>query len=154
MIINAAGKNMSPANIETAVLAASPLISHVVAIGDRRPYVVALIALDPHTAPAMATRGGAADTSAAALTANPAIRSAVDAAVRTANGTLSRPEQIKRHAIVPAFWAPGGDELTPTMKTRRQPIAAKYADLIDSLYGSTTEPGGGKDHADTGTQAP
>jgi len=93
-------------------------------------------------------------TSAAALTDNPAIRGSVDTAVHTASGTLSRSEQIKRHAIVPAFWAPDGDELTPTMKPRRQPIAAKYADTIESLYDRTTEPECRKVRADIGTQAP
>jgi long-chain acyl-CoA synthetase len=139
MIINAAGKNMSPANIENAVLAASPLIGHVVVIGDRRPYIVGLIALDPDTAAAFAARGGATDTSPAALAANPAIRTAVDAAVHAANGTLSRVEQIKRYTIVPAFWEPGGDELTPTMKLKRQPIAAKHAEIIDYMYANTAE---------------
>jgi len=140
MIINAAGKNMSPANIETAVQAASPLIGQAVVIGDRRPFIVALIALDPDTAAVFAAREGATDTSPAALAANPAIRAAVEAAVRTANHSLSRVEQIKRYTIVPAFWEPGGDELTPTMKLKRRPIAAKYAKIIGSMYARTTEP--------------
>jgi len=140
MIINAAGENMTTANIETAVQAASPLIGQAVVIGDRRPFIVALIALDPDTAAVFAAREGATDTSPAALAANPAIRAAVEAAVRTANHTLSRVEQIKRYTIVPAFWEPGGDELTPTMKLKRRPIAAKYAEIIGSMYARTTEP--------------
>jgi long-subunit acyl-CoA synthetase (AMP-forming) len=133
MIINSAGKNMSPANIETAVQAASPLIGQVVAIGDRRPYIVALIVLDPDTAIAYAARSGAVGTPAA-VAANPAIRAAVDTAVQAANTKLSRVEQIKRYTILPAFWEPGCDELTATMKLRRQPIAAKHAEIIDSMY--------------------
>jgi long-chain acyl-CoA synthetase len=140
LIINAAGKNMSPANIETAVLAASPLIGQVVAIGDRRPHVVALIALDPDAAAAFAAHHGASDTSAAALAAHPAIHAAIDTAVKTGNGKLSRVEQIKRFTILPAFWEPGGDEITPTMKLKRRPIAAKYAEVIDSMYTTTTQP--------------
>jgi len=140
LIINAAGKNMSPANIETAVLAASPLIGQVVAIGDRRPYVAALIVLDPDAAGPFAAHHGASDTSAASLAAHPAIHAAVEAAVQAGNGKLSRVEQIKRFAIVPAFWKPGGDELTPTMKLKRRPIAAKYAEVIDSMYTTTTQP--------------
>ncbi len=140
LIINAAGKNMSPANIETAVLAASPLIGQVVVIGDRRPYVAALIVLDPDAAGPFAAHHGASDTSAASLAAHPAIHAAVEAAVQAGNGKLSRVEQIKRFAIVPAFWEPGGDELTPTMKLKRRPIAAKYAEVIDSMYTTTTQP--------------
>jgi long-chain acyl-CoA synthetase len=140
LIINAAGKNMSPANIETAVLAASPLIGQVVAIGDRRPYVVALIVLDPDAAAAFAAHRGASDTSAAALANHPAIHAAVDTAVKTGNGKLSRVEQVKRFSILPAFWEPGGDEITPTMKLKRRPITAKYAEVIDSMYATTSQP--------------
>ncbi|HYA51896.1 MAG TPA: long-chain fatty acid--CoA ligase, partial [Streptosporangiaceae bacterium] len=140
LIINAAGKNMSPANIEAAILPASPLIAQVVAIGDRRPHVVALIVLDPGTAAAFAVHHGATDTSAAALAAQPAIRAAIETAVNTGNSKLSRVEQIKRFTILPAFWEPGGEEITPTMKLKRRPIAAKYAELIDSMYAIAAQP--------------
>jgi long-chain acyl-CoA synthetase len=140
LIINAAGKNMSPSNIETAVLAASPLIGQVVAIGDRRPYVVALIVLDPDAAAAFATHHGVSDTSAAALATHPAIHAAVDTAVKAGNCKLSRVEQIKRFCILPTFWEPGGDEITPTMKLKRRPIAAKYAEVIDSMYATAAQP--------------
>src|SRR5262245_33614761 len=140
LIINAAGKNMSPANIEAAILAASPLIAQVVAIGDRRPYVVALIVLDPGAAAAFAAHAGATDTSPAALATNPALRAAVDTAVQTGNSTLSRAEQAKRFTILPAFWEPGGEEITPTMKLKRRPIAAKYAAVIDSMYATAVQP--------------
>ena len=140
LIINAAGKNMSPANIETAILAASPLIAQVVAIGDRHPYVVALIVLDPDTAAAFAAHHGAAGTSAAALASHPAIRAAIEAAVKTGNAKLSRVEQIKSFTILPAFWEPGGQELTPTLKLKRHPIAAKYSEVIDSMYTTAAQP--------------
>jgi len=140
LIINAAGKNMSPANIETAVLAASALIGQVVAIGDRRPYVVALIVLDSDAAATFAAHIGATDTSAAALATHPAIYAAVDAAVKAGNSKLSRPEQIKCFSILPAFWEPGGEEITPTMKLKRRPIAAKYAEVIDSMYARAGQP--------------
>jgi long-subunit acyl-CoA synthetase (AMP-forming) len=140
LIINAAGKNMSPANIEAAILAASPLIAQVVAIGDRRPHVVTLIVLDPETAAAFAVHHGATATSAAALAAHPAIRAAIETAVNTGNSKLSRVEQVKRFTILPAFWEPGGEEITPTMKLKRRPIAAKYAELIDSMYATAAQP--------------
>jgi len=140
LIINSAGKNMSPAAIEGAVLAASLLIAQVVAAGDRRPYIVALIALDPDAAAAFAAQHGITDPAPAVLAGHPAVRAAVGAAVDAANAKLSRVEQIKRFAIVPAFWEPGGDEITPTMKLKRRAITAKYADVIETLYAAVEEP--------------
>ena len=140
LIINAASKNMSPISIEGAVLAASPLIAQAVAVGDRRPYIVALIVLDPEAAEAFAAQTGITDPAPAVLADHPAIRAAVAAAVDAANTRLSRVEQIKRSAILPMFWEPGGDEITPTMKLKRAPIAAKYADVIESLYATPGQP--------------
>ena len=140
LIINAAGKNMSPAAIEGAVLAASLLIAQVVAVGDRRPFIVALIALDPDAAAAFAAQHGITDPAPAILADDSAIRAAIGAAVEEANGRLSRVEQIKRFAIVPAFWEPGGDEITPTMKLKRRAVTAKYADVIESLYAAAGAP--------------
>jgi long-subunit acyl-CoA synthetase (AMP-forming) len=140
LIINAAGKNMSPANIEGSILAASPLIAQAVAIGDRRPYNVALIVLDPEVAAQFAARHGITDLVPAVLADHPTVRAAVGAAVDAANTRLSRVEQIKRFAIVPAFWEPGGDEITPTMKLKRQAVTARYVDLIESLYAAAAQP--------------
>jgi long-subunit acyl-CoA synthetase (AMP-forming) len=123
LIINAAGKNMSPANIEAKVKAASPLIAQVVAIGDRRPYNVALITLDLET---LAARGAAAE--------DEAIVEEVAAAVAAGNQRLSRVEQIKRYSVIPGEWAPGGEELTPTLKLKRRPIERKYESQIQALY--------------------
>ena len=140
LIINAAGKNIAPANIEGAVLAASPLIAQAVATGDRRPYITALIVLDPDAAAAFAAQHGIAGPGPAALAEHPAVRAAVAAAVQKANGRLSRVEQIKRLAVLPVSWEPGGDELTPTMKLRRQAVSAKYAGVIESLYAAAGQP--------------
>jgi len=76
---------------------------------------VALIVLDSDAAAAFAAHIGATDASAAALATHPAIYAAVEAAVNAGNSTLSRPEQIKCFSILPAFWEPGGEEITPTM---------------------------------------
>jgi long-chain acyl-CoA synthetase len=134
LIINAAGKNMSPANIESQLKSASPLIGQAVAIGDRRPYNVALIVLDPDACAAYAARAGLDDASAAVLCENEGIVAAVSAAVEEANAGLSRVEQIKTFRILPVDWLPGGDELTPTMKLKRKPISEKYAAEIEALY--------------------
>jgi long-chain acyl-CoA synthetase len=120
LIINAAGKNMSPANIEQRLKAGSPLIGQAICVGDRRPYNVALIVLDPD-----ARAAWPADD----------VEAEIARGVEEANGHLSRVEQIKRFAVLPVDWEPGGDELTPTMKLKRKPIHAKYAAEIEALYG-------------------
>jgi len=134
LIINAAGKNMSPANIEQRLKASSPLIGQACAIGDRRPYNVALIVLDPDGAAAYAAKCGLSDASPAALACDGGVCDTVAAAVEQANSHLSRVEQIKRFAILPVDWLPDGDELTPTMKLKRRVIVEKYAEQIESLY--------------------
>jgi long-chain acyl-CoA synthetase len=134
IIINAAGKNMSPANIETMLKASSPLLWQAVAIGDARPYVTALFVLDPEAAAAWATAQGLPDLGPDALAAHPAMLDTLEAGVRAANRRLSRVEQIKRFRVLPGAWVPGGVELTPTMKLRRRPIAECYAAEIEGLY--------------------
>ena len=119
IMINAAGKNMSAANIEAAVKSKTTLIAHVCAIGDRRPYVVALIVPDPERV--------------AALSAD-AVHAEVAGAVAAANESLARVEQIKRFFVIHDDWDAGGDELTPTMKLKRHAIADRYAREIEALY--------------------
>ena len=134
LIINAAGKNMSPANIEAQLKQGSPLIGQTIAIGDGRPYNVALIVLDPDASAAFAQQHGLADSSPEAMANEPAVLEEVGAGVERANSHLSRVEQLKRFKVLPCDWPPAGDELTPTMKLKRKPIAEKYADQIEALY--------------------
>src|SRR4051812_16862451 len=117
LIISAGGKNMSPANIEAAVKGATPLLSHACVIGDGRRYNTALLVLDADVAAGWAARQGI-DGDVAALARDARVHAAVQAGVDAANEHLSRPEQIKRFTIVESDWAPGGDELTPTMKLK------------------------------------
>ncbi|MEB2283715.1 MAG: hypothetical protein B6D46_15715 [Polyangiaceae bacterium UTPRO1] len=128
IIINAAGKNMAPASIEAAIKSETPLIAQIVAVGDRRPYNVALIVLD---AAAAGGRGGD----------DPEIVRLVDEAVARGNAKLSRVEQIKRHRILSDTWAPGSDELTPTGKPRRKRILERYTAVIEALYGAAPADG-------------
>jgi long-chain acyl-CoA synthetase len=134
IIINAAGKNMSPANIEAALKASSPLIGQAVCIGDTRSYNTALIVLDSDFAPAWASQHRIEDASLKALAHHDEILAAVQEGVDAANAKLARVEQIKYFTIVEDDWRPGGDELTPTMKLKRKPIDAKYAEAIDAMY--------------------
>jgi long-subunit acyl-CoA synthetase (AMP-forming) len=131
LIINAAGKNMSPANIESK-LKLIPLVDQAVAIGDSRKYVTALLTLDPDAAAAWAKAHGT-EPDLAALGEDDELLAEVETGVKEANDALARVEQVKRFRILPP-WEPGGDELTPTMKLKRRPIADKYADEIDALY--------------------
>ncbi|MDT4963024.1 MAG: long-chain acyl-CoA synthetase [Pseudonocardiales bacterium] len=140
LIINAAGKNMSPANIEGVLQVSCPLLGPVAVIGDDRPYLVALLTLDPDGVAAYAARTGAGDASPAALAADPGLRAIIEAGVQLANERLSRVEQIKNFAILPDVWEPGGGQLTPTMKLKRRPIAQQYAAEIDALYALDAAP--------------
>ncbi|WP_454199233.1 fatty acid--CoA ligase FadD11 [Nocardia sp. Marseille-Q1738] len=134
LIINSAGKNMSPANIENAIKAATPLVGAIAVIGEARPYNTALIVIDAETAALYAAEHGLPDASAAALAADAGVVAEIARGVAAGNAKLSRVEQIKRFTVLPTFWEPGGDEVTLTMKLRRKPIAAKYAEQIAVLY--------------------
>ncbi|EHN10450.1 Long-chain-fatty-acid--CoA ligase [Patulibacter medicamentivorans] len=133
LIINAAGKNMSPANIEAAIKSAHPLIGQVCVIGDNRPYNTALIVLDADFTPPWAQQQGIEGT-LEELAEVPAVIAEIQKGVDAGNARLSRVEQVKRFVIVRGDWLPGGDELTPTMKLKRKPIDQKYAADIEGLY--------------------
>ncbi|MFI9402545.1 AMP-dependent synthetase/ligase [Nocardia sp. NPDC052316] len=134
LIINEAGKNIAPSNVENAVKAVSSLVGQVVAVGDAKPYIAALIVLDPDVAALRAKEFDATDADVATLATRKEIVDEVLAAVQAGNVKLSRVEQIKRFTIIGAIWEPGGDELTPKMSLKRSPIAAKYAAEIEALY--------------------
>ncbi|MFX0580267.1 AMP-dependent synthetase/ligase [Nocardia nepalensis] len=133
LIINAGGKNMSPSNIENRIKAHSPLIGQAVAIGDNRKYNVALICLDIDATMPFAEKHGLAHDPVV-LAEDAEINAIVASAIEQANSELSRIEQIKKFVIVPDFWEPGSELLTPTMKLRRKPIDNHYAAAIEELY--------------------
>jgi long-chain acyl-CoA synthetase len=128
LIINSAGKNMSPANIEAELKSASPLIVQACCIGNDRPYKLALLVLDPEVA---------------ASYPDEAARAAeVKRGVEAANSRLARIEQIKRYTTLDAEWLLGGGEPTPTMKLRRKPIDHKYAAVIEGVDTPRNRAGG------------
>ena len=133
LIITAGGENIAPAGVENA-LVAHPLIGQALAFGDRRPYVVALLALDGETAPAWAKARGITAGSLAELAADPQLLAEVGAGVAAANERLARVQQVKRWRLLPVEWTADTGELTPTLKIKRRVVHAKYADVIDSLY--------------------
>ncbi len=134
IIINAAGKNMSPANIESTLKGAGPVIGQICVIGDGRPYNTALVVLDADFAPALAARMGIEGKTLTELADEERMVAAVQEAVDKGNGELARVEQIKKFTLVRGDWLPGGDELTPTMKLKRKPIAEKYGAEIEAMY--------------------
>ena len=134
IMINAAGENMSPANIEAQVKGSSTLIGQACVIGDRRPYNVALIVLDPDSAGTFAQLRELPDRSLAGLARQDAVLEEIRSAVEHANTRLSRPEQIKKFRVLGTDWEAAGAELTPTLKLKRKPIEQKYADEIEALY--------------------
>lgn len=140
LIINAAGKNMSPANIENTVLAACPMVGVMITIGDGRPYNAALMVFDAESVAPYAAQLGLADASPAALATHPDVVARIAAGVAEGNAKLSRVEQIKRFRILPSLWEPGGDEITLTMKLKRKPILSKYANEIEELYAPELHP--------------
>jgi len=140
LIINAAGKNMSPANIENTILAACDMVGVMIAIGDGRPYNTALMVFDADSVGPYAARHGLADASPAAFAADPEVVARIAAGVAEGNAKLARVEQIKRFRILPTLWEPGGDEITLTMKLKRKPIMTKYAGEIEELYSSEPPP--------------
>jgi long-chain acyl-CoA synthetase len=133
LIITGGGENIAPAAVENA-LVAHPLIGQALAYGDRRPYVVALLALDAEAAPAWARARGITAGSLAELATDPQVLAEVAAGVAAANERLARVQQVKRWRLLPAEWTAETGELTPTLKLKRRVVHARYADVIDALY--------------------
>jgi long-chain acyl-CoA synthetase len=132
LIITAQGKNIAPREIETR-LRYEPLVSQVVVIGEGRPYLTALITLDPdQLVPWARTRGKPLEPEA--LVWDPDLRAAIDKAVAHVNGELSRPENIRKWRILPHDFTVASGELTPTLKVKRNVVSERYADVIGELY--------------------
>jgi long-subunit acyl-CoA synthetase (AMP-forming) len=136
IIINSHGKNMSPAVIESAIIEESTLIAQIVAIGEARRYVTALITLDPQAVQTFARshHPELAGCSSDEVARSEAVRQEIQQAIGRGNARLNRNEQVKKFAIVGNAWEVGGDELTPTAKVKRRVINQRYADEIEALY--------------------
>jgi long-subunit acyl-CoA synthetase (AMP-forming) len=133
LIITAGGKNIAPQFLE-GKLKQIPAISQAVAIGDRRPYVVALLAVDPSRVMEEAERAGSPAKTTDEAARCPAFRAWVEKQVEEMNRGLARYEQIKKFALLPKELTTDGGELTPTMKLKRRVIHEKYGAAIESLY--------------------
>ncbi|MGI8461986.1 MAG: AMP-dependent synthetase/ligase, partial [Solirubrobacterales bacterium] len=132
IIITAGGKNITPANLE-AEIKQHPLVSQCVVIGDRRPFLVALVTLDPEEAAKFADEHDLGPD-LAALASNAQVRESIQAHVDEINQKFARVEQVKKFEILPADLSQEGGELTPTLKVKRNVVAEKYDDQVESLY--------------------
>ncbi len=134
IIITAGGKNITPANVEAEVKQ-HPLVSQCVVIGDRRPYLVALVTLDPEEAVTYAKEHGLPEDPEQ-LAANEEVRATIQRHIDRINEKFARVEQVKKFVILPRDLSQESGELTPTMKVKRNVVADKYAGEVESLYSS------------------
>jgi len=132
IIITAGGKNITPANLESEIKQ-HPLVSQCVVVGDRRPYLVALVTLDPEEASAYAKEHNLPDDPVA-LASNPDVKASIEAHVEEINKKFARVEQVKKISILPRDLTQESGELTPTLKVKRAVVAQKHEDAIEELY--------------------
>ena len=139
LIITAGGKNISPSNLE-AMLKGMPLVGQACAIGDDKPFVSALIALDPEKVKPWAARRGLGDITLEQAAKHPDVIAEIEAALPAAMASFNNAERVKRITILGSEWVPDSDELTPTSKLKRRIIHQKYAAQIDAMYATTLAP--------------
>jgi long-chain acyl-CoA synthetase len=128
LIITAGGKNISPANIEAA-LKTVPLVGQAMAVGDNRPYLVALLTLDPDAA-AVRFPG----RSLAEVAGDPEVTAEIARGIAGTNERFSRVEHIRRFVLLGEEWLPDSEMLTPTMKLKRRGVLAAYGDQVEEMY--------------------
>ncbi|TQF73568.1 long-chain fatty acid--CoA ligase [Rhodococcus spelaei] len=134
IIVTAGGKNVAPAGLEDH-LRAHPLISQALVVGDQKPFIGALITVDPEAWPGWKERNGkSADATVADLLADADLVAEVDAAIAEANKLVSHAESIKKYRILPVDFSEETGELTPTMKLKRNVIHQSFAADIDAIY--------------------
>ncbi|HWJ62820.1 MAG TPA: AMP-dependent synthetase/ligase [Acidimicrobiales bacterium] len=133
LIITAGGKNISPANLEAA-LKMIPLVGQAAAIGDQRPFVSALVVLDPDTAPAWAAQHGLGELTLVELADHPDVISEVEAALAGVMEPFNNAERVKKVKVLGEEWLPDSDLLTPTSKLKRRGVNTHFASEIEALY--------------------
>ena len=134
IIVTAGGKNVAPAVLEDR-LRAHPLVSQCLVVGDQKPFIAALVTIDPEALPGWRERNGKPTGDGVAdLVDDPDLRAEIAAAVEEANKAVSRAEQIREFRILPVDFTEAGGELTPTMKVKRAVVATRFADDIEAIY--------------------
>jgi long-chain acyl-CoA synthetase len=135
IIVTAGGKNVAPAVLEDRVRA-HPLVSQCVVVGDRQPFIAALITIDPEALPGWLAAAGRPDTPMAQLREDAQLRAVIETAVAEANNAVSQAEGIKVFRILPRDFTEATGELTPSLKVKRAVVMKEYADEIDAIYRS------------------
>ena len=134
IIVTAGGKNVAPAILEDR-LRAHPLISQAMCVGDAKPFIAALITIDPEAFPGWKERNGKnADATVADLAGDPDLAAEIDLAIKEANQAVSKAEAIRKFRVLPVDFTEDTGELTPTLKVKRKVVAQKFASDIDALY--------------------
>lgn len=134
IIVTAGGKNVAPAALEDPIRA-NPIVGQVVVVGDQKPFISALITLDPEMLPAwLANNGLPAEMSLADAANNPQVRAEVQRAVDIANKNVSRAESIRKFTILDTEWTEASGHLTPKMSIKRNVILRDFADAIEDIY--------------------
>jgi long-chain acyl-CoA synthetase len=134
IIVTAGGKNVAPAGLEDPIRA-NPIVGQVVVVGDQRPFIAALVTLDPEMLPTWLSNNGLpADMSLADAAQNPAVRAEVQRAIDEANKYVSRAESIRKFTILPSEWTEASGHLTPKMSIKRNVILADFASDIEEIY--------------------
>jgi long-chain acyl-CoA synthetase len=133
LIVTAGGKNVAPARIEQA-LCQAPSIGQAVVVGDRRPYLAALVTIDPERVAELAARAGVDGAAGAELSDHPAVVEAVGSAIEEANLRFAPPERVRRFKLLPRELSQEDGELTPTLKVKRAAVLARYAAEVEQLY--------------------
>jgi long-chain acyl-CoA synthetase len=135
LIVTAGGKNVAPAALEDP-LRASPIIAQAVVIGDQRPFVSALLSLDPEMLPVwLGNKGQKSDLSLAQAAQNPVVLAELQRKVDEVNATVSNAEGIKKFAVIESELTEESGHLTPSMKIKREIVTRDFAPIIDQIYG-------------------
>ena len=133
LIITAGGKNISPANLEAA-LKTIPLVGQACAIGDNRPFVAALVVLDPEVAPTWAVNNGLGGRSLDELAKEPAVIAEIEAGLERVMASFNNAERVKKVTVLGSEWLPDSDLLTPTSKLKRRGVREHFAAEIEAFY--------------------
>jgi long-chain acyl-CoA synthetase len=138
LIVTAGGKNVAPAVLEDRVRS-HWLISQCLVVGDQKPFIAALVTIDPEAFPAWLEKNGRpADTTVGALLDDPDLRAEVQAAIDDANKAVSKAESIRKFAILADDWTEAGGQVTPSLKLKRNVVHKEAAKEIDALYSDAT----------------
>jgi long-chain acyl-CoA synthetase len=133
ILVTAGGKNVAPAVLEDR-LRAHPLVSQCIVVGDQKPFIAALITLDPDMVPAWAKSNGHEGLTMDEARTDPAVRAALDDAVADANTAVSKPESIRKYAVLPGDFTEENGFLTPSLKLKRNLVMRNFADEVEELY--------------------